>query len=150
VQLTSRRARIRRFYGTDWLIGSQNNKSIKYLGGRPVHRMIPRVALATTCLAAPIASGPALAQFNLYPAGATSTYVPYVNGPMNYVQNGVLMNRAPQLWVRLDAGSNTGTTALFTMDTGSTGIIASSEIFPTRASSPSDRARSTTAAAACS
>ena len=96
-----------------------------------MHRFIRRVLLATTCLAAPIASGPAIAQFNLYPAGATSVFVPYVNGAMNYVQNGVLMNRAPQLWVRLDAGSNVGTTALFTMDTGSTGIIASSEIFPT-------------------
>ena len=96
-----------------------------------MHQFIRHVLLATTCLAAPIASGPAMAQFNLYPAGATSVFVPYVNGQMNYMQNGVLMNRAPQLWVRLDAGSNVGTTALFTMDTGSTGIIASSEIFPT-------------------
>ncbi len=91
-----------------------------------MHQFIRRVLLATTCLAAPIGSEPALAQFNLYPAGAGSVYVPYVNGAMNFVQNGVLMNQAPKINLQL----NGGPTTQFTMDTGSTGIIASSEIFP--------------------
>ena len=86
--------------------------------------------LATTCLAAPIASGPATAQFNLYPAGAiSSAFIPYItpNGMgMNYVgPDGTLMNQPGQLWFKL----NNGSTTLFTMDTGSTGIIATSNTF---------------------
>ncbi|MBY0318377.1 MAG: autotransporter domain-containing protein [Reyranella sp.] len=84
------------------------------------------------CLAAPIASGPAQAQFNLYPTGATSVFVPFVptnNGnAMNYVApDGTLANQPGQVWLSL----NGGPTRLFTMDTGSTGIIAAANIFPT-------------------
>lgn len=97
-----------------------------------MRRIIRSVLLAMPCLAAPIASGPAQAQFNLYPTGATSVFVPFVptnNGnAMNYVApDGTLANQPGQVWLSL----NGGPTRLFTMDTGSTGIIAAANIFPT-------------------
>ena len=70
-----------------------------------------------------------MAQVNLYPTGAiSSAFIPFITANaqgMNYVQNGMLLNQPGQLWLKL----NGGPTTLFTMDTGSTGIIATSPTF---------------------
>ncbi|HET6315115.1 MAG TPA: hypothetical protein VFG86_01560, partial [Chloroflexota bacterium] len=81
--------------------------------------------LATTCLAAPIASGPATAQsWNLY-SGTTSFFVPFwgldSSGSLQRVS--MSANQPGQVWLSLNGGQPT----LFTMDTGSSGIIASAK-----------------------
>lgn len=68
-----------------------------------------------------------MAQLNLYPTGAVSTFIPFItpnSQGMNYVQNGALLNQPGQLWLKL----NNGPTTLFTMNTGSTGIIGEGDI----------------------
>jgi outer membrane autotransporter protein len=91
-----------------------------------VDRVVRTVLLATTCLATPIVSGPALAQsWNLY-NGTTSFYVPFwgfpdPNGPPQLVS--MSPSQPGQVWLSL----NNGWPTLFTMDTGSSGIIASAK-----------------------
>jgi uncharacterized protein with beta-barrel porin domain len=90
-----------------------------------VYRIIRRVLLATTCLAAPIASGPALAQsWNLY-NGTTSFLIPFwkQTGENTYAQTTMSAGQPGQVWLSLNGGQST----LFTMDTGSSGIIASAQ-----------------------
>ncbi|CAN5878676.1 autotransporter domain-containing protein [soil metagenome] len=82
-----------------------------------MRKFIPNVVLAATFLWSALEGGPAQAQsWNLYPAGASSFYIPYANGPMS-------PSNAAQIWLSL----NGGTPTLFTMDTGSSGLIASAK-----------------------
>ncbi|WP_422003487.1 autotransporter domain-containing protein [Reyranella sp.] len=79
--------------------------------------MVTRSVLAaTTLLAGTSFGGGAQAQtWNLYSA-TTSFYIPYANGPMS-------PTNPAQIWLSL----NGGTPTIFTMDTGSSGIIASAK-----------------------
>jgi hypothetical protein len=97
------------------------------LWGRPVYRIIRRLLLATTCLAAPIASGPAVAQsWNMY-QGNTSLVLPYTAGHLNYRNNdGSFGNQTANLNIKVGDSQHIPVT----IDTGSTGIAISQYWLP--------------------
>ena len=91
-----------------------------------MHQIIRGVLLATTCLAAPLAGGPAVAQsWNLYQSN-TSFSLPFLGGPLNFQSGSGFGNREGTIAISV-AGS---APINVVVDTGSTGIAISENLLP--------------------
>ena len=91
-----------------------------------MRRIIRSVLLASTCLAAPLASFPAAAQsWNMYQSN-TSFSLPFLGGPLNFRTETGFSNREGVVAISV-AGS---APINVVVDTGSTGIAISENLLP--------------------
>ena len=92
-----------------------------------MYRIVRRLLLAATCLAAPIASGPAVAQgWNMY-QGNTRLTLPYTQGNLNSRNNdGSFSNTSAKIDINVGGSQNIPVI----IDTGSTGIAISQHWLP--------------------
>ena len=91
-----------------------------------MHQFSRRLLLVTTCLAAPLAGGPAVAQsWNLYQSN-TSFSLPFLGGPLNFQTQTGFGNREGTVAISV-AGS---APINVVVDTGSTGIAISENLLP--------------------